>query len=157
MVGIFIWLLGKAYRPNSGIIILKKEEDTRWIMSWSCLRGFLHVCQFKWRLLSQPAKIGSGKNKKSSFFLLGLKITLRTCFEYNNFLSNSCPELSNQVLSSSEGQIYYIVGYKNGPANSIKFLTSGGQVWTWWMIFRFREINKSWFWFMARKDFFNFF
>ena len=53
----------------------------------------------------QTAKIGSGKNKKSSFFLLGLKITLRTCFESNNFSSNSCPELSNQVLSFSEGQV----------------------------------------------------
>ena len=53
----------------------------------------------------QTAKIGSGKNKKSSFFLLGLKITLRTCFESNNFSSNSCPELSNQVLSFSEGQL----------------------------------------------------
>ena len=60
----------------------------------------------KWRILSQPTKIGSGKNKKSLFFLLGLKITLRTCFESNNISSNSCPELSNQVLSFSEGQIY---------------------------------------------------
>ena len=31
---------------------------------------------------------------------------LRTCFVFNNFSSNSCPELSNQVLSFSEGQIY---------------------------------------------------
>jgi hypothetical protein len=35
-----------------------------------------------------------------------LKYTLRTCFESKNFSSNSCPELSNQVLSFSEGQIY---------------------------------------------------
>ena len=40
-----------------------------------------------WRILSQPAKIGSGKNKKSLFFLLGLKITLRTCFESNTGLN----------------------------------------------------------------------
>ena len=62
--------------------------------------------RFKWRILSQPTKIESGKNKKSLFFLLGLKITLRTCFESNRFSSNFCPELSNQVLSFSEGQIY---------------------------------------------------
>ena len=58
----------------------------------------------KWRILSQPAKIGSGKNKNSLFFLLVLKITLRTCFESNNFSSNFCP--GNQVLSFLEGQIY---------------------------------------------------
>ena len=33
----------------------------------------------------QPGKIGSGKNKKSGFFLLGFKYTLRTCFESRNF------------------------------------------------------------------------
>ena len=46
------------------------------------------------------------KIKKSWFFLLGIKYTLRTCFESKNFLPNYCPELSNQVLSFSEGQIY---------------------------------------------------
>jgi hypothetical protein len=51
--------------------------------------------------LSQPTKIGSGKNKKTLFFM-GLEDHL----ESNNFSSNSCPELSNQVLSFSEGQIY---------------------------------------------------
>ena len=45
------------------------------------------------------------KIKKSYFFLLGLKYTLRTCFESKNFLPKSCPELSNQVLSSSASQI----------------------------------------------------
>jgi hypothetical protein len=70
------------------------------------LKGCFGRQLLKWRILSQPTKIGSGKNKKSLFFLLGLKITLRTCFESSNFLSNSCPELSNQVLSFSEGQIY---------------------------------------------------
>ena len=46
------------------------------------------------------------KIKKSEFFLLGLNYTLRTCFESKNFLPKSCPELSNQELSFSEGQIY---------------------------------------------------
>ena len=48
----------------------------------------------------------SGKNKIFGFFLLGFKYTLRTCFESKNTLPKSCPELSNQVLSFSEGQIY---------------------------------------------------
>ena len=59
----------------------------------------------KWRIFSRPSKIGSGKNTKYFFFILGLKYTLRTCFESKNFSSNSCPELSNQVLSFSAGQI----------------------------------------------------
>ena len=37
------------------------------------------------------------KTKKSGFFLLGLKYTLRTCFKSKNILLKSCPELSNQV------------------------------------------------------------
>ena len=45
------------------------------------------------------------KIKKSWFFLLGLKYTLRTCFDSKKFLSKSCPELSNQVLSFSACQI----------------------------------------------------
>ena len=61
----------------------------------------LHMYLLKWRILSQTGKIGSGKNTKFLFFLLGLKYTLRTCFESKNFSSNSCPELSNHVLSFS--------------------------------------------------------
>ena len=60
------------------------------------------VKSIKWRIFNQPGKIVSGRNKESLFFLLGLKITLRTCFESNNFLSNSCPELSNQVNYSMQ-------------------------------------------------------
>ena len=56
---------------------------------------------FKWRNLSQTGKIGSGKNTKYFLFLLGLKYTLRTCFESKIFLSNSFPELSNQQFSFS--------------------------------------------------------
>ena len=51
----------------------------------------------KWPILSRTSTEQSGKNKKSGFFLLGLKYTLRTCFESKNFLPKSCPELSNQV------------------------------------------------------------
>ena len=84
-------------------ILLFSQEKCRSLAGHQTEKNFSLV---KWRILSQPTKIGSGKNRKSLFFLLGLKITLRTCFESNNFLSNSCPELSNQVLSFSEGQIY---------------------------------------------------
>ena len=59
----------------------------------------------KWRIGSRTSTEGSGKNEKKNF-LLGFKYTLRTCFESKNFLPKSCRELSNQVLSFSEGQIY---------------------------------------------------
>ena len=78
---------------------------------------------------SQTGTEGSGKNKKKLFFLLGLKYTLRTCFESKNFLPKSCPELSNQVLSFSACQVYqqFRVRVRHSFFN---ILTSGGQVWT---------------------------
>ena len=60
----------------------------------------------KWSFARDTGWSGSGKNKKSWFFLLGLKYTLRTCFESKNFSSNSCPELSNQAHSFSACQSY---------------------------------------------------
>ena len=45
----------------------------------------------KWRILSRTSKIGSGKNTKYFFFLLGLKYTLRTCFETKNFFVKFLP------------------------------------------------------------------
>ena len=83
---------------------------------------------FKWPCARNTGRSGSGKNQKSWFFLLGLKYTLRTCFESKKFLSKSCPELSNQVLSFSEGQIY-LINWVRLPDNFFNFLTSGGQVW----------------------------
>ena len=77
-----------------------------------------------WRIFSQPGKIGSGKNTKSLFFLLGLKYT---CFESKNFLLNSCPELSLSnllVVSEMDRQIQF------------QFFTSGGHLLTYWMILR---------------------
>ena len=62
-----------------------------------CLKG---------RILSRTSSEQSGTNWIFGFFLLGFKYTLRTCFKSKNFLPKSCPELSNQVLSFSEGQIY---------------------------------------------------
>ena len=40
----------------------------------------------KWSFFIKASLDGSGKNKKSWFFLLGLKYTLRTCFESIKFL-----------------------------------------------------------------------
>ena len=67
---------------------------------------FIEV-SLKWTILSQTSTEGSGKNIFFWFFLLGLKYTLRTCFESKNFLRKSRPELSNQVLSFSACQICY--------------------------------------------------
>ena len=69
------------------------------------LLDVIYGWSLKWRILSQTSSEQSGKNKKFLFFLLGLKYTLRTCFESKNFLPKSCPELSNQVLSFSACQI----------------------------------------------------
>ena len=83
------------------------------IFSWKMLQPnfafwdiFMLLRCLKWRILSQTSTEESGKNKKIWFFLLGFKYTLRKYFESKNFLPKSCPELSNQVLSFSEGQIY---------------------------------------------------
>ena len=69
----------------------------------------VHLQRRPW-IGSRTSTEGSGKNEKKNFFLLGFKYTLRTCFESKNFLPKSCPELSNQVLSFSEGQIYQQFG-----------------------------------------------
>jgi hypothetical protein len=103
------WHHGEYDGPNQAVIEAINLPSTEMPFRQETVQfvsNYFFISLLKWRILSQPAKIGSGKNKKSLFFLLGLKITLRTCFESNNFLSNSCPELSNQVLSFSEGQIY---------------------------------------------------
>jgi hypothetical protein len=80
---------------------------------------------FKWRIFSQPGKIGTGKNARFLFFLLGLKYTLSTFFESKNVLPNPCPELSNQVLS------FQPVKFANSPKVvrqlPFKLLTPGGQ------------------------------
>ena len=78
--------------------------------------------------------MGSGKNKKSLFCLLGLKITLRTCFESNNFLLNSCPELSNQVCTQFFSLSNFLVVSEMDWQIQFQFFTSGGQLLTYWMI-----------------------
>ena len=96
---------------------------------------FLFCLSFRWRIISQPGKKGIGKNTKSLFFLLGLKFTLRTCFESKNFSSNSCPELSNPQLSFSACQIYQQFRVRVRHSFFI-FLTSDGQVWIYLRILR---------------------
>ena len=42
----------------------------------------------KWPIFTQTGKIEPGKNTKYLFFLLGLKYTLRTCFESKHIERN---------------------------------------------------------------------
>ena len=81
---------------------MKKKSEP-----YQCLGDKVTICKFfdelsllvqctptflisiKWPIFRQTGKIGTGKNTKSLFFLLGW----RTCFESKKFLSNSCPEL----------------------------------------------------------------
>ena len=82
---------------------------SRWILfEWIIILTIIGKppLRIKWRILSRISSEQSGKNEFFGIFLLGFKYTLRTCFESKNFLPKSCPELSNQVLSFSEGQIY---------------------------------------------------
>ena len=58
----------------------------------------------KWPIFTETGKIGSGKNKKMLFFLLGLTYTLKTHFMSKMFSSNSCPELRYQVRHFSACQ-----------------------------------------------------
>ena len=86
-----------------------------------------YLCRIKYRIFNQTSSERSGKNKKYGFFLLGLKYTLRTCFDTINFLPKSCPELSNQVLSFSACQIYYwfqVRVLQSGQDFGKKFLVS---------------------------------
>ena len=62
---------------------------------------------FKWPIFTQKGKIGTCKNPKSRFFLLGWKYTLRICFESKNFLPKSCPDLLKNWVPdcSAQGRI----------------------------------------------------
>ena len=109
-----VWVTGDSY-PVFALNILIKNKGTLLYLLYNRMyllfneimcQYFLLFDPFKRRIFSQPGKIGTGKKIKSLFFLLGLKYTLRTCFESKNFSSNSCPELSNQQLSFSACQVY---------------------------------------------------
>ena len=96
------WLSPLMARRNKKEVDRNLAPELESQDAFSCAKKIQFV---KWRILSRPGKIGTGKNTKYIFLLLGLKYTLRTCFESKNFSSNSCPELSNQVLSFSACQI----------------------------------------------------
>ena len=94
--------------------MLKGHTSTTWFtyafmmlfsLTWNLFVLSYSLYVLTWPYARNTGRSGSGKNKKSWFFLLGLKYTLRTCFESKKFLSKSCPELSNQVLSFSACQI----------------------------------------------------
>jgi hypothetical protein len=106
-----------------GSVVLDSTAVTH--TSWAAWHMHLML---KWWILSQTGAEGNGKNLKIWIFRLGLKYTLRTCFESKNFFPKSCPELINQVLSFSEGPIY-LINWVRLPDNFFNFLTSGGQVW----------------------------
>ena len=116
----------------------------------------------------QQAWMEMVKIENPDFFLLGLKYTLRTCFEPKKFLLKSCPELSNQV------SVFQLVKF----TSSFKFVcrTIFTTFWhlalkfgydDWFLInkissiFTFRwiigEIRKSLFQFFQKKTFDYFF
>ena len=64
--------------------------------------GTVHLSGEFWATQAQRKVV---KTFSFWFFLLGLKYTLRTCFESKNFSSISCSELINQVLSFSVCQM----------------------------------------------------
>ena len=91
-----VYSVNLSYVKNINSLSLKVSALITW---WKYV-----AVEFKWRIFSQTGLEQSGE-KKSGFFLLGLKYTLRTCFGTKKFLPKSCPELSNQVLSFSACQI----------------------------------------------------
>ena len=96
------WMLGLILLDKSQIYSFNSCNDMTFPLTLYVLLtlGFL-----KWPCARNTCRSGSDGNQKSWVFLLGLKYTLRTCFESKKFLSKSCPELSNQVLSFSACQI----------------------------------------------------
>ena len=90
--------------------------------------GFLPFFRrpFKWKIFSRPGKLGSGRNIKSLFFLLGLKYTFRTCFESKKFLPKSC-SLRYSVFQFVKFVSSFRVRVRQTLFN---FLTSDGQVWS---------------------------
>ena len=58
--------------------------------------------QFKWPCARNTGRSGSGKNQKSWFFLLGLKYTLRTCFESKKFCRAEIQKYFRSLFGSNE-------------------------------------------------------
>ena len=123
----------------------------------------IKVC-IKWRIFSQPGKLGSGKNLKIWIFSTGLQVHLEHIFWvlklFVKFLSWA-EQSGTQFFRLSN----LLLVYKSGPANSIQIFD------IWWLsldinddfklisrtsFFRFGEINKSLFWVLSKcqKTFF---
>ena len=113
--------------------------------------------------MSQTGIEGSGKNKKSRFFLLGLMYILRTSFKSK--ISKILPwaeqsgtqifSLSNLlVVSSSCAALFFqhfdIWWSTLGIIDNFKAISRT-------VFFHFGEIDKSWFWVLSKNYFFQFF
>ena len=108
--------------------------------------------------MSQTSTEGSGKKNFFWFFLLGLKYTLRTCFEFKNFAEilswaeqsgTQVFSLSNLVLVSDSCaaipfQLFDIWWSSLDIINYFKAISSIG-------FFCFGEINRSLFWIFQKK------
>ena len=129
------------------------------ISYWVSLKNRAVLCTLSFRPLDKCTVITLIQYEKfqsvfCNFIVIALVwltlLSLYTIVKSYNFLSNSCPELSNQLLSFSAS--------KSGPATSIQILD------TWWSsldimndfklisrmaFFRFGEINKSLFWVLS--------
>ena len=108
--------------------------------------GYLfHRISIKWAIFRETGIIGSGKNPKSEFFLLGFKYTLKVCFESKKFLSDFCHELrypsSMPTLLVSKSSLATIFQFLDMRCN-----LSGG--------FPFSEIKQSFF--AYKNSFLNF-
>ena len=96
------------------------------------------------------------ENKKSGFFLLSLKYTLRTCFDTINFLPKSCPELRYSVfqpvkftilvLSSCVAISFQLFDIRWSNLDKIDDFNPISRT----VFFRFGEINKSLFWVLSQ-------
>ena len=72
-----------VHRIIGFIIYFYKRSALYMLPNKFCLSD--HNCPIKWSCFIEPGLDGSGKNQKPCFFLLGLKYTLRTCFESKKF------------------------------------------------------------------------
>ena len=122
---------------------------------------------FKWRIFRRPSKIGSGKSTKYIFFLLspGLEVHLEDMFwiyklfaEILSWAEQSGTQFfrgSNLLLvwsscATIRFQLFDIWWSSLDKMNDFKAISRI-------VFFRFGEINKSWFWVLSKKFFFNFF
>ena len=111
-------------------------------------------------------RLGSGKNQKSWFFLLGLKYTFRTCFDTMNklfaeilywaeksgtqFFSLSNLHIVSNACATIRFQLFDIWWSSLNKINDFKAISR-------MEFFCFGEKNISLFWVLSKKFFFQFF